>query len=97
VQAIVVRQPIAFLDLRRQLSGTLNAPTCKAVVLHLVAAERLSIDPRTMPFSDDTFLYPGGAFSWDPFDSVWESSGSSTSDPFASYVNSVPISLSQKT
>ena len=62
----------------------------RATALHLAAVGRLAIDPRFEAVSNRTVLYPGGSFLWDPFDSVWEPSGSTTNGIFASSANSVP-------
>ena len=43
----------------------------------------IDFDPCAAPISDQTLLYPGRTLPWDPFDSVWAPSGSSTNGPFA--------------
>lgn len=53
-------------------------------VLHLLAKGLLSFDPCTQPFDDQTLIFPGGAVSWDPFESVWAPSGSVTDAPTGS-------------
>ena len=50
-------------------------------VLHLLAVGRLSHDPRLRPLDDQSLIFPGGAISWDPFDSVWGPNGCSTGGP----------------
>jgi len=47
-------------------------------IYHLLATERLSFDPRAGPLDNETFIFPGGTISWDPFDSVWAPGGCST-------------------
>ncbi|HEX4131091.1 MAG TPA: TnsA endonuclease N-terminal domain-containing protein [Pirellulales bacterium] len=96
VASIVAERPMALDELLRRVADQHSGTTWKAIVLHLIATERLAIDPR-LPLSGDTILYPGGTFSWDPFDSVWGPSGSSTNAPSASSVNWRPTSSSPKT
>jgi hypothetical protein len=50
-------------------------------ILHLLAVGRLSFDPLPRPLNDQTLVLPGGAISWDPFESVWALSGSATDAP----------------
>ena len=50
-------------------------------VFHLLAKGRLSFDPYQRPLDDQTLIFPGGVISWDPFDSLWAPSGSSTGGP----------------
>jgi hypothetical protein len=63
-------------------------------VYHLLATGRLSFDPRAGPFDNETLIFPGGAISWDPFDSVWAPSGCSTDGPTVSSDNSRPTGSS---
>lgn len=39
-------------------------------IFHLLAVGRLSFDPRSRPLDDKTRILPGGAVTWNPFDSV---------------------------
>jgi hypothetical protein len=50
-------------------------------ILHLLSKDRLSFDPYQWPLDDQTLIFPGGVISWDPFDSLWAPSGSSTGGP----------------
>ncbi len=50
-------------------------------VFHLLANGRLTFDPYQRPLDDQTLILPGGVISWDPFDSLWAPSGSSTGGP----------------
>lgn len=97
IETAVAIQPTSLSELLRCITTETDAPFMKATVLHLIAVERLAIDPRFAPITTDTQLYPGGACPWDPFDSVWGSSGSATNGCFASSANSVAISTSPKT
>jgi hypothetical protein len=97
IEAVVADRPTTIGELLHCLTIEADAPFMKATVLHLIAIEQLAIDPRFTPITTDTQLYPGGACPWDPFDSVWEPSGSATNGCFASSANSVPISTSPKT
>jgi len=47
-------------------------------VFHLLATGRLSFDPCSEPLDDRTPIFPEGVISWDPFNSLWARSGSST-------------------
>ena len=81
---------LATLELRvpqdgRKLTDLLNAGASGAQVrvclFHLLAIHRLSFDPRSLPLDKETMIYPGGAFTWNPFDSVWAPNGCSTGGP----------------
>lgn len=96
IETAVASQPMTVGKLLPCIATEADAPIVKATVLHLIAVERLAIDPRFAPISLETQLYPGGACPWDPFDSVWGPSGSATNGCFASSANSVPISTSPK-
>jgi hypothetical protein len=91
IDSRVAAEPVALGVLRRQLAGEQDQAQTKAAILHLVTSGRLDLDPRTATISDETLLYPGGTIPWDPFDSVWAPSGSSTDGPSASSANSRPI------
>lgn len=90
IETAVASQPTSLGELLRCVATEAEAQIVKATVLHLIAVEQLAIDPRFTPITTDTQLYPGGACPWDPFDSVWEPSGSATNGCFASSANSVP-------
>lgn len=97
IEAVVADRPTTIGELLHCIKTDADAPFVKAIVLHLIAVERLAIDPRFTPITTDTQLYPGGACPWDPFDSVWEPSGSATNGCFASSANSVPKNSSPQT
>jgi hypothetical protein len=59
-------------------------------IFHLLAVGRLGFDPRTQPLDDHTLVFPGGLVSWDPFDSLWASAGSSTGGSGASSASLPP-------
>jgi hypothetical protein len=59
-------------------------------VFHLLATGRLSFDPCAGPLGDPTPIFPEGVILWDPFDSLWAHSGSSTSGSGGSSVSSPP-------
>jgi hypothetical protein len=61
--------------------GVLAQTASRASLYHWVALGELALDPCRVPLSDDSIVYPGGSFLWDPFDSVWAPSGSSTDVP----------------
>lgn len=52
-----------------------DLPYVRMHVFHLLANGDLAFDPRKEPISDQTLIFPKGAITWDPFDSVWASSG----------------------
>jgi hypothetical protein len=66
-------------------------------LFHLLATGRINFDPRARPLDDQTIIFPGGTISWDPFDSLWAPSGSSTGGSGGSSANSPPIASSPKT
>ncbi len=66
-------------------------------VFHLLATGRLSFDPCAEPLDNRTPILPEGAISWDPFDSLWAHSGSSTGGSGGSSANSPPTALSPRT
>jgi len=96
IETAVAQSPLTIGELLYCVATAMDASLAKATILHLIATERLAVDLRHAPISTDTLLYPGGAFLWDPFDSVWGPSGSSTNGCFASSANSVPSSSSPK-
>ncbi len=83
LEQLALQVPPAGIELSGLLSGRdPNSSGCLRMhVLHLLAAGRLSFDPRTRPLDDQTLIYPGGTILWDPFDSPWAPSGSSTGGP----------------
>ena len=95
VESIV---PAAGIEMATLLS-TLNHddPADVQAVYHLLATGRLSFDPRAGPSDNETLIFPGGAISWDPFDSVWASSGCSTGGSGGSSANLPPTGSSPKT
>jgi hypothetical protein len=66
-------------------------------LFHLLATGRLSFDPRARPLDDQTLVFPGGMISWDPFDSLWAPSGSSTGGSGGLSANSTPNASLPKT
>jgi hypothetical protein len=96
-QELVAGQPRSWLDLAQKLSAHDSIAIAKTWLLHLAATGQLDIDPRGAPITDATLLYPGGTIAWDPFDSVWGPSGSSTVGPSGSSANSAPTNSSPKT
>ena len=91
ILTLVAEQPISINDLCLRLCFAKPPQDMRSAILHLVANDRLDIDPRFEPISDSTLLQNGGSILWEPFDSVWGPSGSRTVAPFASFANSVPI------
>ena len=93
------RVPAAGIDLSALLASTHSEDnrSLRVHVFHLLATGRLSFDPRAGPLDDQTFLFPGGAILWDPFDSVWAPSGSSTGGSGGSSANSPPTASLPKT
>ncbi|WP_145048192.1 TnsA endonuclease N-terminal domain-containing protein [Lignipirellula cremea] len=81
------------LSLRELLHHSCERET----TLHLLANGRLDWNPVTAPFAHSTLLYPGGTLPWDPFDSVWASSGCWTVAPSGSSVKRPPTSSSPAT
>jgi hypothetical protein len=86
IQNRIQQGPIAVSDLVRESAADFESAQTKATLLHLVACGQIDIDPRAGPITDQTLLYPGGAILWDPFDSVWGPSGSSTDASSGSFV-----------
>jgi hypothetical protein len=92
--------PIDGIPVNEVLSGPLTGIdrlTARIHLFHLLATERLSFDPRAAPLNDQTVLFPKGAITWDPFDSVWAASGSWTDGPFVSSVKLPMAATSPKT
>lgn len=96
-QELVFEQPRSWLDLAQRLSEHAPVAIAKTWLLHLAATGQLDIDPRGAPITDATLLHPGGTIAWDPFDSVWGPSGSSTVGPSGSSANSAPTNSLPKT
>ena len=96
LEAQVTRQTTTLAELMNSFP-CLSASDVKTAALHLVAVGRLDLDLTTAPISDVTQLYPGGTCRWDPFDSVWGPSGSTTNGCIASSANSIPAPSSPKT
>ena len=74
-----------------------DATDVRTHVYHLLAVEELSFDPSAGALSNDTPVFPKGAVSWDPFDSVWASSSCSTGGPIEWSANSPMTALFPKT
>ena len=79
VRQLVPTNGIPIGDLLERING--DTTKAKTHIYHLLAIEELSFDPSVGTLNDDTIVYPKGALSWDPFDSVWASSSCSTGGP----------------
>ncbi len=66
-------------------------------IYHLLAVDELSFDPSASDLNNDTIVFPKGAVTWDPFDSVWASSSCSTDELIEWSVNSPTTALFPKT
>ncbi len=99
LEQLVLEVPAGGIDVSTLLSG--RDPTqCSDLrmhLFHLLATGRLSFDPCARPIDDQTLIFPGGVISWDPFDSLWTPSGSSTGGSGAWSANSPPTALLPKT
>ena len=84
-----------FGNILHQSSRSANQTDTRTALLHLIASGRLDVDLLSVPISDNSILYPGGSISWEPFDSVWGPSGSSTDGHSASSANLGPTSSSR--
>ena len=95
VDRLEARVPAAGIEIAALLSSAKPEDTViqRVYVFHLLATGRLSFDPGTGPFNDQTILFPGGAISWDPFNSLWAPSGSSTGGSGGSSASSPPTAL----
>ena len=80
IQRSVCEHGVPLADLCRQADQS-DSTRARMHVFHLLAVGDLSFDPRQEPLSDQTLIYPGGAITWDPFDSVWAPNGCSTGGP----------------
>jgi hypothetical protein len=90
VDRIIQAVPSEGIPVIEALAGPLSGidlPTARIHIFHLLATDRLSFDPRAALLDDQSVLFPTGAVPWDPFDSVWAASGSSTGGPSASSAN----------
>jgi hypothetical protein len=97
VASVVPTQGISLAELAALVGTEPSSPQLRVHVFHLLAIGRLTFDPRLRPFDDQTLLYPQGAISWDPFDSVWAPSGSWTGGPSVWSASSQPIGSLPKT
>ncbi|MGA2619386.1 MAG: TnsA endonuclease N-terminal domain-containing protein [Thermoguttaceae bacterium] len=95
--AIVPVAGISLVELALRADTDPSSPLVRMHVFHLLAVGRLSFDPRLRPMDNQTILFPQGAISWDPFDSVWAPSGSWTGGPSVWSASSQPIGSSPKT
>ena len=82
---------ISLARLAARAGADPSDPLVRTHVFHLLAIGRLSFDPRSRSLDNETLLFPQGANSWDPFDSVWAPSGSWTGGPSVWSANSQPI------
>jgi hypothetical protein len=78
IEAELKQHPLTLANLVEHFASRERPAHLKAAILHLVATGRIDFDPCAALLSDQTLLYPGGTLPWDPFDSVWAPSGSST-------------------
>ncbi|MGE0605936.1 MAG: Tn7 transposase TnsA N-terminal domain-containing protein [Pirellulales bacterium] len=86
LEQLVLQVPPGGIRLSELLpgDGSAHRACLNMHVLHLLSTGRLSFDPYALPFNDQTLVFPGGAISWDPFDSVWAPNGCSTGGPTGS-------------
>jgi len=99
LEQLVPQVPVTGIELSALLSGC-DPDHCRYLrmhIFHLLAKGQLSFDPYQRPFDDQTLIFPGGVISWDPFDSLWAPSGSSTGGPGASCANSPPTASLPRT
>ena len=96
IEELISLQPMTIVEVSQHL-GMLEPASLRAVVLHLVAIGRLSLDVMKEPISDATIIYPERRYLWDPFVSAWEPSGSTTNGIIASSANPIPTRSSLKT
>lgn len=97
VEESVTAGSSTFGDTLHQSSKSANQTDARTALLHLIASGRLDVDLLSEPISETTVLYSGGSISWEPFDSAWGPSGSSTDGLSASSANLVPTSSSRST
>ncbi len=95
VEESVTAGATTFADALHQSSTSANKTNIRTALLHLIASGKLDVDLLSEPISETTVLYSGGSISWEPFDSVWGPSGSSTDELSASSANLVPTSSSR--
>ena len=81
IEARVRESPATIARLLLEAANHQPASTLLAALFHLLATGRLDADLLAAPLTDQTLVYLGGTFSWDPFDSVWAPDGSSTDGP----------------
>ena len=97
VEESVTAGASTFGDTLHQSATSANKTDVRTALLHLIASGRLDVDLLSEPISENSVLYSGGSISWEPFDSVWGPSGSSTDGLSASSANLVPTSSSRST
>lgn len=95
VEESVTAGASTFGDVLLQSSKSASQTDARTALLHLIASGQLDVDLLSEPISETSVLYPGGSISWEPFDSVWGPSGSSTDGHSASSANLVPTSSSR--
>ena len=95
VEESVTAGASTFGDTLHQSATSANKTDVRTALLHLIASGRLDVDLLSVPISDNSILYPGGSISWEPFDSVWGPSGSSTDGLSGSSANLAPTSSSR--
>ena len=83
LEQLVLQAPSTGIEISELLSSgdPAHCAFLRMHVIHLLAKGRLSFDPYRQPLDDQTIIFPGGVISWDPFDSLWAPSGSSTDAP----------------
>jgi len=89
LRELVAAKPRSIRELATTIVNDASVLTAKSWILHLVATGELALDPRASPISDETLIFPGGSILWEPFDSLWEPSGSSTAKRSELFGNSV--------
>ena len=82
LEQLILHVPPSGIELGHLLESNVLADQSqlRLHILHLLATNRLCFHPQ-QPFCDSTPIFPGGTFSWDPFESVWAPNGSATDAP----------------
>jgi len=86
LEQLVLQVPAGGIELGRLLGsdGPAQLGPLRMHVFHLLATGQLSFNPCQQPLDESILIFPGGATSWDPFESVWAPSGSVTGAPTGS-------------
>ena len=97
LEQLALQVPAHGIELSALLAMPDRYGSARVHLFHLLATGRLSFDPRAGPLDDRTLIFPGGAISWDPFDSLWAPSGCWTGGSGGSSANSPPTASSPRT